>query len=471
MQKQREDRTQEQQMKIVLVIHGYPIRYNAGSEVYTQGLAHALASRLHEVHVFSRQQNKFLSDYQLQEEKDPSDHRVTLHIINLAQSLDQYRHSEVDAQFGRMLDQLQPDLVHIGHLNHLSTSLVFETHQRTIPLVFTLHDYWLMCPRGQFIQIRPKDGTDLWPLCEGQDDRTCAERCYARYFSGAPSELDADLVYWTDWVHRRMAHIREVCAMVDLFIAPSHYLLQRFRDEFGLPAQKLAYLDYGFHRERLRNRRRVSGKPFTFGYIGTHVPAKGVNLLIEAFGRLSGQPLLRIWGRASGVETASLHALTTKLPVAVQDRIAWMGEYGNTEIVEQVLNHCDAIVVPSIWVENSPLVIHEALQARVPVITANSGGMAEQVHHEQNGLLFAHRNPLSLAQQMQRFVDDPVLAHTLGKRGYLHAEDGDVPAMSQHVDILEQLYADVLAHRKENRGDATYPIHPANTTGTVAHHL
>lgn len=458
-------------MKIVLVIHGYPMRYNAGSEVYTQGLAHALAARRHEVYVFTRQQNKFLPDYQLCEEKDPLDPRVTLHIINLAQSLDQYRHSEVDAQFGRLLDQLQPDLVHIGHLNHLSTSLVFEVHRRSIPLVFTLHDYWLMCPRGQFIQIRPKDGTDLWPLCDGQDDRTCAERCYARYFSGEPGELETDLIYWTDWVHRRMAHIREVCAAVDLFIAPSRYLLQRFRDEFGLPAQKLVYLDYGFHRERLGNRHRVTGEPFTFGYIGTHVPAKGVNLLIEAFGCLSGQPLLRIWGGASGVETASLHALAMELPVEVQGRIAWMGEYSNTEIVAQVLNHCDAIVVPSIWVENSPLVIHEALQAHVPVITASSGGMAEQVHHEQNGLLFAHRNPAALAQQMQRLVNHPALARMLGKRGYLHAEDGDVPAMEQHVHMLEQLYADVLAHRKENSRDATYPISPTNTTGTVAHHL
>ena len=59
-------------------------------------------------------------------------------------------------------------------------------------------------------------------------------------------------------------------------------------------------------------------------------------------------------------------------------------------------------MVPSVWAENSPLVIHEVLQARVPVITADYGGMAEYVHHERNGLLFAHRDPASLAQQMQR---------------------------------------------------------------------
>jgi glycosyltransferase involved in cell wall biosynthesis len=71
--------------------------------------------------------------------------------------------------------------------------------------------------------------------------------------------------------------------------------------------------------------------------------------------------------------------------------------------VPEVLNRVDAIVVPSIWEENSPLVIHEAQQARVPVITADVGGMAEYVRHEHNGLLFRHRNAGSLATQMQRF--------------------------------------------------------------------
>src|SRR6266487_3861764 len=106
-------------MKIVLVIHGYPMRYNAGSEVYTQALAQALADR-QEVHVFTRQQNKFLPDYVLSQEVDPSDPRVTLHIINLTQTLDQYRHIEVDRQFRTLLDRLEPDIVHVGHLNHLS---------------------------------------------------------------------------------------------------------------------------------------------------------------------------------------------------------------------------------------------------------------------------------------------------------------------------------------------------------------
>ncbi|HEY1354576.1 MAG TPA: glycosyltransferase [Ktedonobacteraceae bacterium] len=373
---------------------------------------------------------------------------MTLHVVNLPQSLDQYRHSAVDEHFGALLERIQPDIVHIGHLNHLSTSLVFEAHTRAIPLVFTLHDFWLMCPRGQFLQIRPQHETDLWPLCGGQDDRICADRCYARYFSGASDEEETDLAYWTRWIHRRMAHIREVCAVIDLFIAPSRTLLQRFRQDFGLADHKLVYLDYGFQRERLQGRVRSTGEPFTFAYIGTHVPAKGVHHLLEAFGRLRGQPLLHIWGRPSGAETASLHALLQTMPTEVQSRIRWMGEYHNAEIVAQVFNHCDVIVVPSIWLENSPLVIHEALQARVPVITANAGGMAEYIQHGVNGLLFAHRNPAALGEQMQRLVQDPALARRLGERGYLEAVDGNVPAMSAHIQDLERLYERVCAQRK-----------------------
>ena len=60
-----------QPLKILQVIHGYPMRYNAGSEVYTQGLAQALAER-HEVHVFTRQENAFLPEYAVRKDTDPS---------------------------------------------------------------------------------------------------------------------------------------------------------------------------------------------------------------------------------------------------------------------------------------------------------------------------------------------------------------------------------------------------------------
>ncbi len=437
-------------MKILQVIHGYPMRYNAGSEVYTQTLCHGLAGR-HEVHVFTREEDPFAPDYALRRDADPDDSRVTLHLVNVPRSRDRYRHAGVDQRFAELCDRLQPDVVHIGHLNHLSTSLVSDAAGRGIPVVYTLHDYWVMCPRGQFMQMHPEDPSDLWAACGGQEDRKCAERCYARYFSGAPAEQEDDIAYWTGWVARRMRHVREMTELVDVFIAPARYLKRRYHEAFGLPERKLIDLDYGFDLARLQGRARDPGEPFTFGYIGTHIPAKGIHHLIEAFGRVRGDARLRIWGRPRGQETEALQAMAERLPDGARGRIEWLPEYKNQDIVRDVFNRVDCIVVPSVWVENSPLVIHEALQARVPVITANAGGMAEYVHHEVNGLLFEHRDPASLAIQMQRFADDPALARRLGQRGYAQSETGDVPDLEGHVEAIERIYGEVIARRDATR--------------------
>jgi glycosyltransferase involved in cell wall biosynthesis/MoaA/NifB/PqqE/SkfB family radical SAM enzyme len=426
------------------------MRYNAGSEVYTQTLCHALAER-HEVHVFTREDDSFAPDYALRREVDRDDPRVTLHVVNMPRSRDRYRHVGVDQRFAEVLDRLRPDVVHIGHLNHLSTSLVAEAATREIPIVYTLHDYWVMCPRGQFMQMHPEDPNNLWAACDGQEDRKCAERCYARYFSGAPEEREEDIAHWSGWVARRMKHLRQMAELVDLFIAPSRYLYNRYRDEFGLPERKLVYLDYGFDHERLGQRSRRPGEPFTFGYIGTHIPAKGIHHLLEAFGRLRGDTRLRVWGRPRGQDTEALKELARRLPGDAAQRVEWLPEYRNQDIVRDVFDRVDAIVVPSVWVENSPLVIHEAQQARVPVLTANAGGMAEYVHHELNGLLFEHREPTALSAQMQRFVDDPQLARRLGARGYLPSSSGDIPHIRDHTEAIEALYTQVLDRRGSAR--------------------
>ncbi len=437
-------------MRVLKVIHGYPMRYNAGSEVYSQTLCQALADR-HEVHVFTREENPFAPAYTLTQDLDRDDPRIRLHIVNMATFKDRYRHEGVDDRFTEVLDQVRPDVVHIGHLNHLSTSLVARAAMAEIPIVFTLHDYWLMCPRGQFMQMGPEDPTNLWAACEGQADRKCAERCYARYFSGDPATHEHDVGVWSDWVNRRMAHVREMAELVDMFVAPARYLRDRFVREFGLPASKVVYLDYGFDRSRFAGRERVADEPFTFGYIGTHIPAKGIHQLLEAFGRLSGSPRLRIWGRRRGQDTEALHALATRLPGDAAARVEWLQEYRNQDIVPDVFDKVDAIVVASVWAENSPLVIHEAQQCRVPVVTAAYGGMGEYVHHEVNGLLFEHRNPIDLGRQMQRLVDEPKLAKLLGARGYPLDPAGDIPDIGEHVAQIESLYRGAIDRRDRTR--------------------
>lgn len=440
-------------MRVLLIIHGYPPRYNAGSEVYTQSLARALADR-HEVRVFTRQEDPFLTQFASVDEADPGDRRVALRVVNNAVSRDRYRHDGIDTELRRLLDEFPPDVVHVNHVSHLSTTMLRTIRERGVPILYTLHDYWLMCPRGQFIQRSAESGQEPFPLCDGQQDRKCAERCYSLYFSGGQEHYEADVARWTSWVADRMANVREISSLVDRFIAPSRHLLSRFRDEFGLPTSKLTFLDYGFDLTRLSGRRRDPDTRFVLGYIGTHIPAKGIHHLLDAFAQLQGGPLLRIWGRPRDPYTQSLRRIAESLPNAAGERIQWLGEYQNERIVQDVLNRVDAIVVPSIWEENSPLVIHEAQQARVPVVTADAGGMAEYVHHEENGLLFKHRDRRSLAEEMQRLIDDPALALRLGERGYLYSATGDVPSIQEHAIAVEDTYRELLHHRPAAMSEA-----------------
>jgi glycosyltransferase involved in cell wall biosynthesis len=432
-------------MKILKIIHGYPYRYNAGSEVYSQTLCHELIQQGHEVTVFTRQENGYKQEFSCEWETDPLCNKINVCLINMAHSRDCYQHREVDEAFKLLLDKVKPDVVHIGHLSHLSTALVEKIHQKNIPIIFTLHDFWLMCPRGQFLQTTQSTTEDLYPVCDSQDNEKCARLCYWRHFSQENDEMD--IKHWTSWIGKRMDHVRDLCKYVDSFIAPSRYLMDRFLNDFSIEPSKMVYLDYGFCRERLQGRKRIREDDFVFGYIGTHKQAKGILHLLQAFNDVYANARLKIWGSPLSPFTQSLQSYVKTLGPEVESRIQWLGGYKNDTIVEEVFNHIDAIVVPSIWGENSPLVIHEALEAKVAVITADFGGMKEYVHHDVNGLLFEHRNPKKLAEQMQRFIDDPVLAETLVERGYLQSNDHHIPSIQKHTEQICSLYRVALNRR------------------------
>lgn len=449
-------------MKILKVIHGYPPLYSAGSEVYSQTLCHELIKHGHEVVVFTRQENAYKKEYSIEWSTDPMCSGVKLCLVNMAHSRDGYRHVAVDEEFRKLVKQYKPDVVHIGHLNHLSTSIVLEAHKLNVPIVFTLHDFWLMCPRGQFLQANNSKEDNLYPVCHSQQDEKCAQKCYWRYFSSQDDK--EDMQYWTKWVKKRMTHIKEeILPKVDLYIAPSRYLMERFIDDFPMDLSKIVYLDYGFPRENLEKRQRKLGDPFTFGYIGTHKQAKGILHLLQAFYQLSSpKAQLKIWGSSLEPFTGSLKAYISGMNPKTQQRIHWMGGYKNDKLIEEVFNHVDAIVVPSIWGENSPLVIHEALEAKVPIITANFGGMKEYIQHDINGLLFEHRSPSKLAFQMRRLIEEPELTNRIAKKGYLQSYDGRIPGIEEHAQEVESYYRLAIERRKKSHAYKTRPL---------AHHI
>jgi len=413
-------------MHILKIIHGYPPNYNAGSEVYSQSIVNEL-KKTNKITVFTREENDYLLDFKFRKETKDN---INFVYANMARGKDGYNHKIINRKFAELIAEIKPDIAHVGHLNHLSTGIVDVLNDEKIPVIFTLHDFWLMCPRGQFLQ-RNFDGKNLYKLCDKQENLKCANSCYKMYFNDMEGEK-----YYTSWVKKRMEITKQIIKKVNLFIAPSKYLMQRFIDDFQMPKNKIVYLDYGFPTHYLQPVQPKTNGIFTFGYIGTHIPAKGLNLLINAFSKIKKPAKLKIFGRQNGQNTRALKDMAGKS----KNPIEFCGEYINENLAKVVFNKINCIVVPSIWGENSPLVIHEAQACKVPVITADFGGMKEYVNHKVNGLLFEHRNIESLFEQMQFAVENPGKMKTLGQKGYLYSKTEQVPDIKNHCKQLINLY-------------------------------
>jgi glycosyltransferase involved in cell wall biosynthesis len=224
--------------------------------------------------------------------------------------------------------------------------------------------------------------------------------------------------------------VGQAARQADQFISPSKFLIEQYVTA-GFPAHRFLYLENGIPVERLRQFSwQPSTGPLRVTFLGSLAWQKGVHVLIEAFNGLSsGVARLRIWGDptvfpdyASRLRQMSTHPETH-----------FMGRIAN-ERVGEVLADSDVIVVPSLWYENSPVVIQEARAAGVPVVASGHGALVEKVRHGVDGLHFPPGDAPALRQTLQQFVDEPELLARL-RNGIPAAMD-----MDKHVAQLETIY-------------------------------
>ena len=400
-------------MKILIVIHGFPPEYMAGSEVYTYHLAKEL-SKSHEVFIFHRIENPFINEYELIETSFHGLNKFVLNIPYLPHYFEgRYINEKVDSIFSDLLKRIKPDLVHFGHLNYLSTNLPRITKEYDVPTIYTLHDFWLYCSRGQLINRRDDS------LCNTINYNNCSQ-CLEEYLPEKSNEK----------INNRFKYIQtNVVDHIDHFIAPSKFLLEKMV-ELGLPQEKVSYLDYGFNFEFFKDYRKTLSEKIRFGYIGRIIPAKGIHLLIDAFNLIKSKNAeLLIYGSSSSLEFLKNRAKNTN--------IHFLGGYENWEIGE-VLSDIDVLIVPSIWFENSPLVIHEASIVNIPIITSNIGGMAEYVKDGVNGLLFERNNSFDLKEKIESIINNPE------QIDYLSNNALKVDSIEDHVKKLEEIYYSLI---------------------------
>jgi glycosyltransferase involved in cell wall biosynthesis len=207
----------------------------------------------------------------------------------------------------------------------------------------------------------------------------------------------------------RLSRAREVFDQIELGVSPSADLAREYV-RLGWEESRITVSDYGFERQPpiSRNARRPQ---VTIGFVGTMAWHKGAPVLVEAAGRLRGAFEVVIAGDPNvGPEYhAGLKRAAAGLPVRFE------GAFDRSE-VSRIYAQLDVLVVPSLWPENSPLVIHEAFMHGVAVVGARMGGIPGLVHEGVNGFTYEAFSPDALALVLQRFLDDPELAERMASR-------------------------------------------------------
>jgi glycosyltransferase involved in cell wall biosynthesis len=180
------------------------------------------------------------------------------------------------------------------------------------------------------------------------------------------------------------------------------------RDRFILSRHSLdfAQVDYG------QATPKTPSPAFRFGYIGQIQYVKGIELVVQAFQKLSKRYdgiSLAIWGQlpSSTGFGRKLKTLSRDLP-----EVKLCGRYEPGEL-PAVMAGIEVLIVPSRWPEIGPFVILEAFATHTPVIAANIGNMPELVEHGVNGLLFTPGDSADLERQMERMLTDTPLYRRL----------------------------------------------------------
>jgi len=368
-------------MRVLKVIHGFPPDYMAGSEVYSYHLVKELINQDIETFVFTRVENEFDDNYKIYNEKFEN---ITIQRVNKPKRdylyEDKFYDDEMDKIFRKYLENVKPDIVHFGHLSHLSTNLIRIAKEFNIPVVYTIHDFWLFCVKGQMIN---QDGL----ICANPSVENCTQ-C-------------SNYVVNTKQVKDSMKHMKEIIDLIDIFISPSHTLKDFFINQ-GVNKDKIEYLKYGFNTKKIIYNKKVftQKSKINFGFMGRVIPTKGIKVLVDTFKKLPNEQL-SIYGSIGEQK----RFLETK-------NIIFKGAYNNNNINE-VLNDIDVLIVPSIWYENAPLVIQEAFLAGIPVITSDIGGMAELVKNKVNGFTFNVGSSEDLMTTIKKISNNPIILNSL----------------------------------------------------------
>ena len=271
-----------------------------------------------------------------------------------------------------LLEIEKPDLVHTNNLTGFSIGVWGAARRLRLPIVHTLRDYYLLCPRTTMF----RDGSN------------CKDQCIECHVL---SKLKKKATY-----------------NVDVVVGISHFLLEKHLQHglFPYSGKKIIYNPHiGYVRPKISNH-NVPMRPLRLGYLGRITPAKGIRILLESVARFpDGTIELLIAGEG---ETGYIQLLKS---INNGKNVRFLG-FVHPEILFRSI---DILVVPSLWHEPLGRSVIEAKAYGIPVIGSNRGGLSELIECGKNGLLFDPSGVDNLAKTIEIVIKNPDIVSLMSK--------------------------------------------------------
>lgn len=445
-------------MKVLLTVHQFLPHYFSGTEILTYSVARDLQRRGHEVVVLTgfpaapgTTDDKRFDHYELDGFRVYRFHHAYMP-MGWQKTITELEFNNwlAAGYFAKILADEKPEVVHFFHFSRLSAAMIDVTVKAKLPAYYTPTDFWSLCPPAQLLRNgKPCPGPSRYG---GNCVKHVAELSlwpYMKFFNKAVPDFVADIgVALTSkgWLPPYPLH-KEVLATggrknflvprlnwLHGVITPTNLMTGALTSN-GLDPRLIRQSAYGIDipREGTPITARDVNKPLIIGYVGTLAPHKGCHVLMEAFRKIDdGRVKLKVYGNLKDFPD---YLAKLKATAGDSKAVEFCGTFPNNQIAD-VLQGIDVLVVPSVWYENTPLVIYSSLAAKRPLVVSDFPGMTEVVKHGVNGLTFPSGGVDVLAQQLSRLRDEPDLLPTLSgncKRP---------KSIPEYVDEILALYAE-----------------------------
>lgn len=358
-------------MKILLANKFY---YRRGGDcIYMLNLEQLLKTHGHDVAVFAMDYPENIET--VWKRYFPNEIKFTPGVGMLETFMRMFGLGEVKRKFNFLLNDFKPDVVHLNNIHtQLSPVIARLAHKRRTKVIWTLHDYKLLCPRYDCL----RNGNEVCEECFVDKHKVLEYKCMKN------SNLASMLAYkeGMKWSRKKLE------GYTDVFICPSQFMYNKMA-QGGFDRKKMYTLCNFIDIERTR--RDSYDKEDYYCFIGRLSFEKGIETLIEAARTLPYH--LKIIG---GGPLADI--LKEKAKGA---NIEFTG-YKEWPEIKEIVSKARFSVVPSEWYENNPLSVIEAQCLGTPVLGANIGGIPELIKEGVNGMCFESRNIMDLKNKIEK---------------------------------------------------------------------